>query len=123
VCPQRARGVADLDALRGRLHAMLNDSNPSAYFKAMIDGVRVDACDHIEPTFRVPTVRIESGYMELVDLKSNRVARLPGGRMSLDNRQTHGGSLCSHRLMRPRREKSPRPKHSGPASLVRTSTT
>ncbi len=29
----------------------------------MIDGVRVDARDQIEPTFRVPAVRIESGYM------------------------------------------------------------
>jgi hypothetical protein len=30
----------------------------------MIDGIRVDARDQIEPTFRVPAVRIEPGYME-----------------------------------------------------------
>jgi hypothetical protein len=30
----------------------------------MIDGIRVDARDQIEPTFGVPAVRIESGYME-----------------------------------------------------------
>jgi hypothetical protein len=29
----------------------------------MIDGIRVDARDQIEPTFRVPAVRIESGFM------------------------------------------------------------
>ncbi len=30
----------------------------------MIDGIRVDARGQIEPTFRVPAVRIEEGYME-----------------------------------------------------------
>jgi hypothetical protein len=54
-----------------------------AVLQAMIDGIRVDARDHIEPTFRVPAVRIDYGYMEPADLKSNRSARLPGGRMSL----------------------------------------
>jgi hypothetical protein len=59
--------AADLDALRGDLHAMLNDSDPKrvkAVLQAMIDGIRVDARDQIDPTFRVPAVRIESGYME-----------------------------------------------------------
>jgi hypothetical protein len=28
----------------------------------MIDGIRVDARDQIGPTFRVPAVRIESGF-------------------------------------------------------------
>ena len=59
--------AADLDALRGDLHAMLNDSDPKrvkGVLQAMIDGIRVDARDQIEPTFRVPAVRIESGYME-----------------------------------------------------------
>jgi hypothetical protein len=50
----------------------------------MIDAIRVGARDHIEPTFRVPAVRIDYGYMEPTDLKSNRSVRLPGGRMSLD---------------------------------------
>ncbi len=35
----------------------------------MIDGIRVDARDHIEPTFRVPAVRIDYGYMELEGLE------------------------------------------------------
>jgi hypothetical protein len=37
----------------------------------MIDGIRVDARDNIEPTFRVPAVRIESGYMDLLGHYSN----------------------------------------------------
>ena len=64
--PERV-SAADLDALRGDLHAMLNDSDPKrvkGVLQAMIDGIRVDARDQIEPTFRVPAVRIESGYME-----------------------------------------------------------
>ena len=32
--------------------------------QTMIDRIRVDARDQIDPTFRVPAVRIESGYME-----------------------------------------------------------
>jgi hypothetical protein len=35
----------------------------------MIDGIRVDARDHIEPTFRAPAVRIDCDYMELVGLE------------------------------------------------------
>jgi hypothetical protein len=63
--PERA-SAADLDALRGHLHAALNDSSPKrvkGVLQAMIDGIRVDARDHIEPTFRVPAVRIDYGYM------------------------------------------------------------
>jgi hypothetical protein len=84
--PERVSAAA-LDALRSDLHAMLNDSDPKrvkGVLQAMIDGIRVDARDQIEPTFRVPAVCIESGYMEPTDVKSNRSARLPGGRMSLD---------------------------------------
>ena len=69
--PERV-SAADLDALRGDLHAMLNDSDPKrvkGVLQAMIDGIRVDARDQIEPTFRVPAVRIESGYMELAGLE------------------------------------------------------
>jgi len=71
--PERV-SAADLDALRGDLHAMLNDSNPKrvkGVLQAMIDGIRVDARDQIEPTFRVPAVRIESGYMEAAGGLSN----------------------------------------------------
>ena len=49
----------------------------------MIDQIPIHA-RNIEPTFRVPAVRIDYGYMEPTDLKSNRCAQLPGGRMSLD---------------------------------------
>jgi hypothetical protein len=85
--PERAT-AADLDALRGNLRAALNDSTPrrvKGVLQTMIDGIRVDARDHIEPTFRVPAVRIDYGYMEPIDLKSNRFARLPGGLTSLDD--------------------------------------
>jgi hypothetical protein len=64
--------VLHQDALRGDLHAMLNDSDPKrvkGVLQAMIDGIRVDARDQIDPTFRVPAVRIESGYMELVGIE------------------------------------------------------
>ena len=30
----------------------------------LIENIRVDARDHIEPTFRVPAVRVDYGYME-----------------------------------------------------------
>lgn len=46
---------------------MVVDSDPKrvkGVLQAMIDGIRVDARDQIEPTFRAPAVRIESGYME-----------------------------------------------------------
>jgi site-specific DNA recombinase len=64
--PERAN-TAELDALRDTLQAALRDSTPArtkAVLQAMIDGIRVDARDHIEPTFRVPAVRIDYGYME-----------------------------------------------------------
>jgi hypothetical protein len=32
----------------------------------MIDGIRIDARDQIEPTFRVPAVRVDFGYMDLL---------------------------------------------------------
>jgi hypothetical protein len=51
----------------------------------VIDGIRVDARDQIEPTFRVPAVRIDYGYMEPAEVNTNRSARLPGGLMSLDD--------------------------------------
>ena len=42
----------------------------------MIDGIRVDARDQIEPTFRVPAVRIESDFMALTKVLSNPVGPL-----------------------------------------------
>ena len=58
---------AELDTLRSKLRAALNDSTPArakTTLQAMIDGIRVHARDNIEPTFRVPAVRIDYGYME-----------------------------------------------------------
>ncbi len=69
--PERATD-ADLDALRGNLRAALNDSTPTrvkGVLQTMIDTIRVDARDHIEPTFRVPAVRIDYGYMELAGIE------------------------------------------------------
>jgi hypothetical protein len=56
----------DLDALRHELRAALEHSTPArtkTVLQAMIDGIRVDACDSIEPTFRVPAVREPCGSM------------------------------------------------------------
>jgi site-specific DNA recombinase len=64
--PERVN-TAELDALRNTLQAALRDSTPTrtkAVLQAMIDTIRVDARDQIEPTFRVPAVRIDYGYME-----------------------------------------------------------
>lgn len=72
--PERAT-AADLDALRGNLRAALNDSTPSrvkGVLQTMIDTIRVNARDQIEPTFRVPAVRIEGGYMALLGTYSNQ---------------------------------------------------
>ncbi len=69
--PERAN-TAELDALRNTLQAALRDSTPArtkAVLQAMIDGIRVDARDQIEPTFRVPAVRIDYGYMELAGIE------------------------------------------------------
>jgi HB1, ASXL, restriction endonuclease HTH domain len=58
---------------------VLNDSNPKrvkGVLQAMIDGIRVDARDQIEPTFRVPAVRIEWGYMDLARTLSNPTGAL-----------------------------------------------
>ena len=58
---------------------------PERVSRTYLAGIRIDARDHIEPTFRVPAVRIDYGYMEPTELRSNRSARLPDGRMALDD--------------------------------------
>jgi hypothetical protein len=76
--PERATAT-DLDTLRGNLRAALNDSTPTrvkGVLQTMIDTIRVDARDQIEPTFRVPAVRIDYGYMALVGQLSNPVGPL-----------------------------------------------
>jgi hypothetical protein len=46
---------------------------------------RVLARDTIEPTFRVPAVRVDCGYMERTEDNAHRCAPVAGGRMSLDD--------------------------------------
>ena len=63
--PERTN-AAELDALRSTLRAALEDSTPTrtkTVLQTMIDGIRVDARDRIEPTFRVPAVRVDFGFM------------------------------------------------------------
>jgi len=50
----------------------------------MIDDIRVDARDNIEPTFRIAAVRVDYGYMEPTEVNANRFARLYGERVSLE---------------------------------------
>jgi len=72
--PERTN-AAELDALRDTLRAALEDSTPTrakTVLQTMIDGIRVDARDQIEPTFRVPTVRIDCDYMGETCLCANR---------------------------------------------------
>jgi hypothetical protein len=79
---------AEWDSLRSTLRAALNESAPTdakTALHTLIDQIRVDARDHIEPTFRIPAVRIDYGYMEPTRLNANRFASLAGGRMSLDD--------------------------------------
>jgi hypothetical protein len=58
---------AEWDSLRSTLRAALNESAPTdakTALHTLIDQIRVDARDHIDPTFRIPAVRIDYGYME-----------------------------------------------------------
>jgi hypothetical protein len=58
--PLQRAGAADLDALRGELHAALEDGAPTrvkAMLQALTVEVRIDARDAIEPTFCMPAVR------------------------------------------------------------------
>jgi site-specific DNA recombinase len=69
--PERTTS-ADLDALRNALRAALEHSSPiraKTILQALIQEIRVDARDKIEPTFRVPAVRQPHGSMELEGLE------------------------------------------------------
>jgi hypothetical protein len=62
----RSAQTNELDVLRSTLRDALEDSTPTrakTVLPSMIDEIRVDARDHIEPNFRVPAVRIDCGYM------------------------------------------------------------
>jgi site-specific DNA recombinase len=77
---------ADLDALRRELRAALEHSTPArtkTVLQAMIDTIRVDARDHIEPTFRIPAVREPCGSMDSGGRRLNRKARVEALRQAL----------------------------------------
>jgi len=85
--PERTNAT-ELDALRIALRAALKDSAPTrtkAGLQSLIETIRVDACDHIEPTFRVPAVRVDYDYMEPTEVNANRFALLSGGDMALSD--------------------------------------
>jgi hypothetical protein len=49
----------------------------------MIDGIQVHARDDIQPTFRVPAVRVDYGYMEPAEVNANHYALVSAGLVSL----------------------------------------
>jgi hypothetical protein len=55
-----ARAKVYLQLSRDDAGTLEREVRPEGVLQAMIDGIRVDARDHIEPTLRVPAVRIES---------------------------------------------------------------
>jgi hypothetical protein len=79
--PQRTT-PADLDVLRSTLRVALSESTPTdakTALHTMIDQIRVDARNHIEPTFRIPAVRIDYDYMDVdgVEQAFSGIARYP----------------------------------------------
>jgi hypothetical protein len=69
----------DLDAMRADLRDALNNSAPTrvkTVLQTLIDGIQVHARDNIEPTFRIPAVRVDYGYMDPARLRRNRRARV-----------------------------------------------
>lgn len=66
--------MAGVGTLRNTLRAALKDTTPTrakTVLQTMIDDIRVNARDHIEPTFRIPAVRVDNGYMGLLGCYSN----------------------------------------------------
>ncbi|HXB64298.1 MAG TPA: recombinase family protein [Solirubrobacteraceae bacterium] len=65
--PVQRISEADLDAIRQRVRAALDDGGPmrvKAILQELTDEIRIDGRDAIEPTFLVPAVRPPSGSME-----------------------------------------------------------
>jgi hypothetical protein len=90
--PQRRPTTPDSSALRsvadqlGRSIAHGNPDQAKTLLRILIAELRVNSRSEILPTYRLsaPTVCAPTSSVEPADLKSNRSARLPGGRMSLD---------------------------------------
>ena len=65
--PVQRISEADLDAIRQRVRAALDDGGPmrvKAILQELTDEIRIDGRDAIEPTFLVPAVRPPSGSMD-----------------------------------------------------------
>ena len=72
--PVQRISEADLDAIRRRVRAALDDGGPmrvKAILQELTDEIRIDGRDAIEPTFLVPAVRPPSGSMGLLSSYSN----------------------------------------------------
>jgi len=70
--PVQRISEADLDTIRQRVRAALDDGGPmrvKAILQELTDEIRIDSRDAIEPTFLVPAVRPPSGSM--VERESN----------------------------------------------------
>jgi hypothetical protein len=70
--PVQRISEADLEAIRQRVRAALDDGGPmrvKAILQELTDEIRIDGRDAIEPTFLVPAVRPPSGSMELGGLE------------------------------------------------------
>jgi hypothetical protein len=73
--PERTN-PADLDQLRRELSAALEHATPiraKTILQTMIENIRVDARDNIEPTFRIPAVRQPHGSMGETARRANHV--------------------------------------------------
>jgi hypothetical protein len=72
--------------MRTDLRDALNSSAPTrvkTVLQTLIDGIQVHARDNIQPTFRVPAVRVDYGYMDAGGLRLNRRARVETLRRAL----------------------------------------
>jgi hypothetical protein len=84
--PVQRISEADLDAIRQRVRAALDDGGPmrvKAILQELTDEIRIDGRDAIEPTFLVPAVRPPSGSMDAGGLRLNRRARVEALRHAL----------------------------------------
>lgn len=75
--PAQRMSAADLDAIRGRVCAALDDGGPmrvKTVLQELTEEVRMDARDAVEPTFSIPAVRPLSRAMELEGLEPSTSA-------------------------------------------------
>jgi site-specific DNA recombinase len=90
--PVQRIGEADLDTIRQRVRAALDDGGPmrvKAILQELTDEIRVDGRDALEPTFLVPAVRPPSGSMEPGGIEPP-TSCLQSRRVSCDPRRNMG---------------------------------